>query len=57
MKVGDLVQHIDQTGCHDVGVVVNILMHVPFRPGALEVLWCDTGIVQEMYEDQLEVIA
>jgi len=54
MKVGDAVRHIEQTGCHDVGIVVG-LAYTSWPP-SFEVLWCE-GVVYEVYEDQLEVIS
>ena len=56
MKVGDMVQHIQQTGYHDMGVVVKA-RHLDNGSYLFEVLWCDTGTVWEIYEDQLEVVS
>ena len=57
MKVGDAVRHIEQTGCHDVGIVVG-LAHPrhPLVSASFLVLWCE-GVVHEVYDDQLEVIS
>jgi len=55
VKVGDLVQHKQQTGYHDVGVVIKA--RCGYGVVLFEVLWCDTGTVWEAYGDQLEVIS
>jgi len=63
MKAGDLVEYIEQTGYNDVGLLVEVLDSWPPQDSAgvpyrlVEVLWCDTGEVQEVYEDQLEAIS
>lgn len=51
-----MVQHIQQTGYHDMGVVVKA-RHLDNGSYLFEVLWCDTGTVWEIYEDQLEVVS
>ena len=56
MKVGDLVQHIDEDAYDTIGIILRIIDDVEIPP-LVEILWNTTFVISKVYPDDLIFIS